>query len=79
MDIKYFITKCVTIRYMADKQAIIADVFKWSRNVDDNKSLYRKARERDISIEWKDILEFKRRKQKQGYKGYNSYIANLPR
>ncbi len=64
---------------MADKQAIIADVFKKSMDVDDNKSLYRKAREKDLSIEWKDILEFKRRKQKQGYKGYNSYIANLPR
>jgi len=54
---------------MADKQAIIADVFKKSMDVDDNKSLYRKAREKDLSIEWKDILEFKRRKQKQGYKG----------
>ena len=36
---------------MTNKQAIIADVFKKSMDVDDNKSLYRKAREKDLSIE----------------------------
>jgi len=64
---------------MADKQAIISEVFKKSGDVDDNKSLYKKAREKDINIEWKDILEWRRKRQKQGYKGYNSYIAKLPR
>ena len=63
---------------MVDKQAIISEVFKKSAELDDNKSLYRKAREKDLSIEWKDMLEWKRRRQKQGYKGYNSYMANLP-
>ena len=61
------------------KMDVISQVPRNSMDLDDNKSLYQKARQIDNSIMWKDILEWKRRRQKSPMKGFNSYVANLPR
>ena len=61
------------------KMDVISQAFRTSIDLDDNKSLYKKAHKLDNSIMWKDILEWKRRRQKSPMKGFNSYVANLPR
>ena len=62
-----------------EKQKLIADILKNSTEVENIRTLYKKAYARDNSIEWKDVQKFWRARQKFGYKGYNSYVANLPR
>ena len=61
------------------KQKLIEDVLTKSIEVLNARSLYKKAYEADNSIEWKDVAKFWRSRQKFGYKGYNSYVANFPR
>jgi hypothetical protein len=62
-----------------EKMDTISEIHKKSINLETNASLYKKAHAADNSILWKDILEWKRRRQKSPMKGYNSCIANLPR
>ena len=61
------------------KMDVISQVQRNSMDLDDNKSLYQKARQIDNSIMWKDIREWKRRRQKSPIKGFNSYVAHSSR
>jgi transposase InsO family protein len=61
------------------KQKLIGDIMKNSIEIENPRTLYRKAYAQDNSIEWKDVATFWRARQKFAYKGYNSFVANLPR
>jgi transposase InsO family protein len=61
------------------KQKLIADILKKSLEVENLRTLYKKAYAANKAIEWKDVQKFWRKRQKFGYKGYNSFVANLPR
>ena len=61
------------------KQKLIGDILKKSIEIENPRTLYKKAFAEDKSIEWRDAQKFWRARQKFGYKGYKSYVANLPR
>ena len=63
----------------AAKQKLIEDTFTNSLDVLNARSLYKKVYAINPAVAFKDVAKFWRSRQKFRYKGYNSYVANLPR
>ncbi len=62
-----------------EKLKLIEDTFTNAIEVLSVRSLYKKGYGINPAIAFKDVAKFWRSRQKFGYKGYNSFVANLPR